>query len=554
MDVKDNSEGVVRFDLKAPKVPQKVVIKVTAMMGSVSVDRVVEIPVRPPIPWASLAGTGEVREGQTAVFKLPSGWVSTTGNAQLSIQALPSLKMLGGLKFLLQYPYGCIEQTTSTVFPLLYLNELAAQIDPKKFNAAGVRNAVTAGIERIISMQTLSGGFGWWPGSSDEYVWGSIYATDFLLEADRAGYPVPQMSQTGGLNYLEKILSGKDSEYSLQEKSYAVYVLAKGGRIKASWIRRLQERMKDLPEYSRFHIAGALAIMGDRKTAEEILAKGMSDNPIDMETDGSLNSYTRQQALALTMYMDISPNSPFVPGLVKRLENSMKDGRWATTQENGTALIALGKYARYLSLNEANLKGLVFVDGQKKYFFDSQNGFKVSDRVLVGKEITIEVTGTGSMYYTWLVDGVPAIDKVEEKDSGLSVRRVFLTKEGNPVDLNKVRQGDVLIADITVDPQGMANNLVIEDLLPAGFEVENPRLRTSEKLDGEDEESETEEHMDIRDDRLVFFTNVNGITHYKYVVRAVTRGDFILPAVRAELMYSPNIYSINGQGRVKIVE
>ena len=362
------------------------------------------------------------------------------------------------------------------------------------------------------------------------------------------------MLPSTGNSELKKVLSGKDSEYSLQEKSYAVYVLAKGGRIKASWIRRLQERMKDLPEYSRFHIAGALAIMGDRKTAEEILAKGMSDNPIDMETDGSLNSYTRQQALALTMYMDISPNSPFVPGLVKRLEENMKDGRWATTQENGTALIALGKYARYLSLNEANLKGLVFVDGQKKYFFDSQNGFKVSDRALVGKEITIEVTGTGSMYYTWLVDGVPAIDKVEEKDSGLSVRRVFLTKEGNPVDLNKVRQGDVLIADITVDPQGMANNLVIEDLLPAGFEVENPRLKTSEKLDGVDEESEAEEHMDIRDDRLVFFTNVNGITHYKYVVRAVTRGDFILPAVRAELMYSPNIYSINGQGRVKIVE
>jgi len=356
------------------------------------------------------------------------------------------------------------------------------------------------------------------------------------------------------LNYLEKVLSGKESDYSLQEKAYAVYVLAKGGRIKASWIRRLQERIQELPNYSKFHIAGALALMGDRKTAEDILAKGMDDKPVDPETGGSLNSYVREQALALVMYLDISPNSPFVSVIVKRLEASMKNGRWATTQENGMALIALGKYARFLSQNEADLKGSVFVEGQKKYDFNSQDGFKISDRALVGKEITIEVTGKGAMYYSWLVDGVSAVEKVEEKDSGLVVRRVFLTKDGKPADLNKVKQGDVLVADITLDPKGEANNLVLEDLLPAGFEVENPRLKTSERLDWVTEDSLEVDHMDIRDDRLVLFMSIHGKGHYRYVVRAVSKGDFILPAIRAELMYNPNIYSVSGHGRVKVVE
>ena len=377
---------------------------------------------------------------------------------------------------------------------------------------------------------------------------------DFLLEADRAGYSVSQAAEVVGLDYLEKIVSGKDSDFSLQEKAYAVFVLAKGGRIKHSWIRKLQESLNDLPEYSRFHIAGALALMGDRKASEDILSRGIDDTRVDSETRGDLNSYVRQQAIALIAYMDIAPDSPNVPVIVKRLENSMQQGHWATTQENGTALIALGKYARYLSQNETDIKGSILIDGQKKLDFNSQDGVRLSDRALIGHDITIAVNGKGMMYYSWIVDGVPAVEKVEEKDSGLVVRRIFLTKEGKPADLGKVKQGDILVADITIDPKGEANNMVIEDLLPAGFEIENPRLKTSEQLDWVKEDSVQISHMDMRDDRLIIFTDVKDRQHYRYVVRAVTVGDFILPAIRAELMYSPNIYSTSGQGRVKVVQ
>ena len=257
---------------------------------------------------------------------------------------------------------------------------------------------------------------------------------------------------------------------------------------------------------------------------------------------------------ALIAYMDIAPNSASVSVIVKRIENSMSQGHWATTQENGVALIALGKYAQFLSKNETDIKGSVFIDGNLKLDFNSQDGVKLNDRSLIGKEITIEVTGRGVMYYSWFVDGVPTEEKVEEKDSGLVARRVFLTKEGNPADLNKIKQGEILVADITIDPKGEANNMVIEDLLPAGFEIENPRLETSQQIDWVKENPMPIDHMDIRDDRLVIFTDVQDKQHYRYVVRAVTKGEFILPAIRAELMYSPNIFSTSGQGRVKVVQ
>jgi uncharacterized protein YfaS (alpha-2-macroglobulin family) len=110
------------------------------------------------------------------------------------------------------------------------------------------------------------------------------------------------------------------------------------------------------------------------------------------------------------------------------------------------------------------------------------------------------------------------------------------------------------VADITLDPKGEAENLVIEDLLPAGFEIENPRLKTSERLDWISEDSLEVDHMDMRDDRLVLFTSIHGKEHYRYVVRAVSKGDFVLPAIRAELMYSPNVFSVSGQGRVRVEE
>ncbi|MBF0384708.1 MAG: alpha-2-macroglobulin family protein [Candidatus Omnitrophica bacterium] len=554
VDVKNAGQSLVSFRLKSPVVPQKGEIKISAMMGDKKVMRSFEIPIRPPVSWTSTSGVGEVKAGNQASFKVPGNWIVGTGKYNLSIQPLPTLKLAGGLKFLLQYPYGCVEQATSTAYPLLYLKNLAAKVDSLKYKPEAITNIINSGIERVLSMQTSRGGFAWWPGERAEYLWGSAYAMDFLVEADKAGYAVPYIAKTAGLNYLETILSGSKDDFTLEAKAYSVYVLAKAGRVKSSWIRKLQEKINDLPEYSRFHIAGALAIMGDRKSVDEILAQGLDDSKVENDQSGNLNSYVREQALALSIYLDTAPNSPFVPVLIKRIEDSMKDGRWGTTQENGMALIALGKYAKLMEDKEVDFKGSIFVDGNKVMDFDNKSNADLTDLDLGGKEIRIDVLGKGSAYYYWSAEGVPVSDKVEEKDYGLVVRRTFLYKDGKPVDMMNLKQGDVLMVDIAIQTNNELKNLVIEDLLPAGFEIENPRISTAEKIDWPQGSIIEPDHMDIRDDRLVLFTDANGKCHFRYVVRAVNKGEFILPAIKAELMYNPKVYSISGQGNIKIGE
>ena len=550
----DNEEKIVNFKLIAPLEPGKGDIVLTASMDEYSTSRRIELPVRPPAPRTTISGSGKIKAPGDKNINIPGGWLKGTGKSSLSILPLPGLQFAGGLKFLAQYPYGCIEQTTSCVFPLLYLKDVANSVDSNKFSPALVDSYVDDGIQRVLSMQTYKGGFSYWPGYQDEYNWGSVYAADFLVEADNAGYNVPEFEKNIALDYLEKLLSGKDEKYTLQLKAYSLFVLSKAGRMKASWVRRLQEVKDDMPGYSRFHLASSLALLGDKDAVSDILGQGIPDTAVARERGDSLNSYVRQNAVALSIYMDIDPENEMTPVLVKRLENAMKDGSWGTTQDNAAALLALGKYARFVESQSADYSGAVKIGRELVSEFDDEEPVHIKNVALWDKKINVSVQGEGTAYYYWSVEGVPSSGKVEEKDKGIKVRRQLFTREGQPLDIDNIKQGDIVIVDIAIESELAYENMVVEDLLPGCFEIENPRIATRESVEWLKKDTFEPDHIDIRDDRFLMFTDLpkEGLLHYRYVVRAVTKGDFTLPPITASCMYDPSIVSVHGTGKIKV--
>ena len=550
----DNGEESVSFKLVAPLEPGKGEIIISASMDEHTTSRSIELPVRPPAPRTIISGSGKIKAPGNKNIDMPGGWIRGTGKSALSIMPLPGLQFAGGLKFLAQYPYGCIEQTTSCVFPLLYLKDVAGSVNSNKFSPALIDSYVDKGVQRVLSMQTYSGGFSYWPGYQNTYDWGSVYATDFLVEADKAGYNVPKFEKNIALDYLEKLLSGKDEKYTLKLKAYSLFVLSKAGRMKASWVRRLQEVKDDMPGYSRFHLASSLALLGDKDAVSDILGQGIPDTAVERERGGSLNSYVRQNAVALTVYIDVDPENEMVPVLVKRLENAMKDGNWGTTQDNAAALLALGKYARFVESRSADYSGTVRIGRELVSEFDDEESLHIKNVALWDKKINVSVQGEGTAYYYWSVEGVPSSGRAEEKDKGIKVRRVFFTREGQPLDINKIKQGDIVIVDISIEAEIAYENVVVEDLLPGCFEIENPRIATREKVGWLKKDAFEPDHIDIRDDRFLMFMDLpkEGKHHYRYVVRAVTKGDFTLPPVSASCMYDPSIVSVNGAGKVKV--
>ena len=166
------------------------------------------------------------------------------------------------------------------------------------------------------------------------------------------------------------------------------------------------------------------------------------------------------------------------------------------------------------------------------------------------------------MFYSWLEEGVPIRGPIEEKDAGLKVRRTYLNARGERLDPQEIAQGDVVIVKLSLRTDRSVQNVAVTDLLPAGLEIENPKLdgaRTPVKLPEIDPKKGlfkiSPQYVSPRDDRLILFCDHHSPKKeglYYYVCRAVTRGDFVLPPVQAEALYDSRCRSIHGAGKCRV--
>jgi uncharacterized protein YfaS (alpha-2-macroglobulin family) len=173
---------------------------------------------------------------------------------------------------------------------------------------------------------------------------------------------------------------------------------------------------------------------------------------------------------------------------------------------------------------------------------------------LKGPNVEITTKGNGRLYYFWQAEGISTSGAYKEEDSYLKVRRRFYDRYGTPLTGNTFKQNDLIIIGITLEKSftGSVENVVLTDLLPAGFEIENPRTKEIPGMDWIKDGSEPTA-LDVRDDRIHFFmdANYNRQTYY-YAVRAVSPGQFKMGPVSADAMYNGEYHSYHGAGMVRV--
>jgi uncharacterized protein YfaS (alpha-2-macroglobulin family) len=524
----------------------------------------VELAVRPPAGRVSLTGMGRVAKGKDLTLNIPGDWLEKTGNTKIWLSSLPGVELGGSLNYLIKYPYGCLEQTTSKSFPLLYLYELAEQTQPGWLDREQISHMVQAGVQRILTMQRSNGSFSLWRGG-DTYVWGSIYATHFLVEAKKAGYQLPDQRISSACDYLEKWMaqktkSGKNRWQSDQSynRSYACYVLALAGRPQHGWMARLSEQDAKLAHDTKVNLAAALIASGKRREGHKLLGniEIAGAKEFVRQTGDSLRSNVRDDAMLLSVLLELDPEDASIPGLVHRLESYRENGRWYTTQENAMALLALGKYCNILTKDAKPISGRITWNAAPPQKFTDKKEYYTSAADSVGGRAIIHNAGPTPIYYYWKSEGVPADGRIKEEDRGLKVRRELLDLTGKPLPAGALHQGDLLVMKVTLETRKTSvENIVIEDLLPACLEIENANLKTSQAVTWcKSKQTLPLLHTDIRDDRMVAFAGrFSGKKTYFYAVRAVTPGEFVMPAILATCMYDPGIRSVNGAGRIRVV-
>lgn len=550
-------------------------VQLTAKLGDETYVEDVEIPVRPASPEVTVGGYAVATPDKAVAVSLPGGMLEGTGRAQIRVTPLPSLRLPEGLDSLDRYPYGCLEQTTSTLFPLVYLPDVGSQIAPGLFEKEHVATKVAAGVTRLIGMQTAGGGLAMWPAYREPWPWGSVYAAHFLIEARKAGFEVPEEFNRQLLAYVRGLLNkGGDDPELLQAQAYACYVLALNGTPERAVMSRLGEVLNaprpdkvEVPGEARFHLASAWLAAGRRDLAEGLIPQALPAPREGRSLAGSLASPVRDRAVLINTLLSVQPDHPGLPALVQALADAGGRHEWRSTQDTAFAVLALGRYLRQARASAPYKSAELLLDGNR--LVSAQDAAPLTwDGVgiggaLPGSRSTFSVHVTGAQgtkaYVSWLEVGVP-VTPPKAVDSGMTVRRRLLDEQGKPLAGGRVRSGDLVRVELSINAATPLQNLVLDDLLPAGLEIENPRLKTSVTSEAGDAAGRAEDpfhdtRLEMRDDRLVLMGDLlrAGTGTYVYTARAVTAGTYVLPPVRGECMYDSGTQSISDAGTLEVV-
>ncbi|TXR53982.1 Ig-like domain-containing protein [Reinekea thalattae] len=535
--------------------------KITAEGLNEKTIKHIQVPVRTSGNYISLSDGGVIDAATPKTIQIPDVFKTGTENQALSIAPAGMTEFAGSLQYLLQYPHGCLEQTTSKLFPLLYFEDFAKSADFVEFNTTTPRYLLREGVDKIERMQLENGYFSYWSGGESVNYYAFLYASHFMTEAKNKGLEVNEAVwnnmqyrlRESALNLYSRG-SDYDGDYNLSHQVYALYVLALSGNPLVSEMNYLlEDKSKKLRLHDRARLAAAYHLAGREAQATELLSDITSLKEYDdsyTETSGSFGSNARDLAILLDALLEVNPESDAIPLVVDKLKGYRNSGRWGSTQNNAVALMALGKSIAKSAKTQQGDVIVTLANGDELV----NQTVRLSTVDLLSGNVSVRTTGSAEANYFWQADGVSSNPVQADEDNGIRIRREFFNAKQEPVDLNNIRQGELVVVKLTMESlKDRLDNVAIVDLLPAGLEIENARLSTSADIQWLKSTAEID-HIDIRDDRMnLYMSLTEREVVYYYTTRAVTIGSFAIPAVRAEAMYDESKYSLSGQGSMKVL-
>jgi uncharacterized protein YfaS (alpha-2-macroglobulin family) len=524
-----------------------------------------EISVRPPSTLQKVTGSGSIVGGSSQKVSIGLGdFMQGSTNYSLVVSRSPALELGEQLRYLVQYPYGCTEQTVSSAFPQLYYGDMADLMQLNKQNKANANTNIIEAIRKIKMRQLYNGAVTLWDGEGKEDWWSTIYSAHFLLEAKKAGFDVDNSLLETMLNYITSRLKNKETityyynrdqnkKIAPKEVAYGLYVLALANRSNVPAMNYYKANPNMLALDSRYLLSAAYATAGDKRSFTAMLPSSFSGEESVPQTGGSYYSDIRDEAISLNALIDVDPGNSQIPIMVKHVQAKLKSRSWLSTQERAFSFLALGKIAR--ASNKSDATAEIHVNGKTIAKVDGGQ-WRGDMKALGNTNVEIVTKGSGRLYYYWEAEGISASGSYKEEDSYLKVRRHFYDRAGHPITGTTFHQNDLVIIGITVEKSfsGAVENVVITDLLPAGFEIENPRTK---ELPGMDwiKDASSPVALDVRDDRIHFFDDlVSNKQTYYYAVRAVSPGQFKMGPVSADAMYNGEYHSYNGGGMVRVIQ
>ncbi|SFD24382.1 hypothetical protein SAMN05518672_1011229 [Chitinophaga sp. CF118] len=534
-------EQIVYFDVRVKPQVGVAKVKVTATSGAAKAEEQTELEVRNPNPVITTVQEATLQAGQSwsAGYK-PAG-MAGTNKGVLEVSSIPAMNLAKRLNYLIEYPHGCVEQTTSSVFPQLALNQLA---DLKESELANIDRNIKAGINRLKGFQTSDGGLSYWPGEGQADEWGTNYAGHFLLEAQAKGYVLP----AGMLDQWKKYQRNKATTWAPSTtnfyggdltQAYRVYLLALAKVPELGAMNRLKE-FKYLSEAAKWRLASAYKLSGQPEVANSLVKGLNADIKPYKQLSGTFGSDLRDKAMILETVTLLGLRSR-ADELVKQIAANLAQENWYSTQTTAYALIAIAKYCGNNKNGKLNFS--YTLNGKSSTV--SNNAYVTQIPVSAEGTISIQNKGQNVLYTRLILQGRPDAGQepnIPNNPEVLDIQVRYSTRDGKQLDPATMRQGSDFMATVTIHnpgKRGYYEQMALSQIFPSGWEIINTRLM------GNDSTFQTSPltYIDVRDDRVYTYFNIeeNKTRTYNVLLNAAYLGRYYLPAVSCEAMYDNTI-------------
>jgi uncharacterized protein YfaS (alpha-2-macroglobulin family) len=582
-----NASADVRFDVVAKSVG-RARIQTTVKLAGESDAFEESVPVQVTVSPESVSAYGEASPAASVPLAVPAGVVPNVGGLHVELASTALVGLGEGARYVVEYPYGCLEQRASRTFVLATAADLGAAFKLPGIDARDIRTRVQSSVRELESYQCPSGGFAFWPGmcwSVSPFL--TSYALHVFQVAASLEYDVSGDVMTRGYDYLQRELGqeppvneGWWPAYTAWE-AFAVKVLVDGGRNQNSNINRLYQYRDRMPVFALAYLHDALLAKGEtsptriselrRRMANAILPEAGTAHVEEVNDPYLLwfwNSNVRSSAIVLNALVRASADAGDVTPIVRWLMAARKNGRWGNTQENAVAMQALVNYYRKYESATPNFTAIVRLgteDLVRTTFKgrSTETATKDVPMTMLAKagtpvrDITLRRDGEGTLFYATRLTYAPDAATLTARDNGFHIERTYASTNGGPA-ATSFQAGDLVRVMLSFDLPKERRYVAVTDPVPAGFEpveswfstTASDVARQAEEQDGSAEprwedvyKRGTFDRVERHDDRVLLFATrlAEGHHEFSYVARATTAGTFSVAPAQAEEMYAPEV-------------
>jgi alpha-2-macroglobulin len=547
-----NDEKIVSFDLKVKNQTGIAKVKITANGSGHKTVYEMELDVRNPNPYQTTIKDFFVDGGKSLKENFAAVGLPGTNTAMLELSTIPPVNLDERLHYLISYPHGCIEQTTSQAFAQLYLTDIL-ELSPERKNE--IEANIKGGINEIYKFQLQSGGMSYWQGMNDANDWGTSYAGHFMLLAEKKGYALPGVFKKKWISYQQSVAQNfqvnKNSAFNNDVlQAYRLYALSIAGQPVMSAMNRLRE-FNNLSTQARWLLAAAYAQAGQQDEAEKLIAKASTSIEPYRVNYYTYGSSDRDEAIVLDVLCKLGKKQQAF-AQIKKVSAFLSSKNWLSTQTTAYGLLSVANFIKkYGDASAMQVEVKINGSAVKLKGNSAITQIPIDLKKSSSGNFEVENNGKGVLYARLISRGKPSIGSVVAANENISMEVTYKDKNGDILSVDDLPQGKDLIMQVTVKNLGMVGeiqNLGLSSYIPSGWEIHNSRMDDGAPA------NQIFTYQDIKDDRVLTYFNLktNETKTFNIMLNASYEGKYYLPAINCEAMYDNSVYARNKGQWIKV--